>query len=155
MRISLAIRPLVLLTIMPCNDFFSVDNQTYLLLSHLLSAIKPPINYFSLGTHATSFRWKLCHFRSSSCVDLFFALLLLASTPQNDSVFLCATKSKAVSHQNNTCLGLFTDPNKVTVRLIAKPASQLLSEIHFFQAFCLIAHCQTFELLSCNKLHPC
>jgi hypothetical protein len=154
MRISLAVRPLVLLTITPYNDFYSVDNQTYLLLSYLSSAIKPPINYIYLGACATSFHWKLCPLWSSSCIDLLFALLLLASTLQN-SVFLCATNSKAVSHQNNICLRLFTDPNKVTVRLIAKPASQLLFEIHFFQAFCLIAHCQTLELLFCNKLHPC
>ncbi len=48
MIISSAVRLLVLLTIMPCNDFFSVE--IYLLLSHLSSAIKPPMNYFSLGT---------------------------------------------------------------------------------------------------------
>jgi hypothetical protein len=119
------------------------------------SAIKPPINCFSLGTSATSFCWKLCPLWSSSCIDLFFALLLLASMPQNDSVFLCATNPKAGCHQNNLCLRLFTYPNKATIRLIAKPTSQLLFEIHFYQAFCLIAYCQTLELLSCNKLYSC
>ncbi len=153
--ISSAIRPLVLLTIMPCNEFFFMDNQIYLLLSHLSSTIKPPINYFSLGTRATSFCWKLCPLWSSGCVDLFFALLLLASMPQNDSVFICATNLKAASHQNNICLRLITDPNKVTIRLIAKLTSQLLFKIHFYQAFCLIAYCWILKLLSCNKLHPC
>jgi hypothetical protein len=55
-------------------------------------------------------------------------------------MFLCATNPKAASHQNNICLGLITDPNKVTVRLIVKQTSHLLFEIHFYQAFCLIAY---------------
>jgi hypothetical protein len=37
-----------LLAIMPRNHFFSVDNQANLLLSHLLSAIKPPINHLTI-----------------------------------------------------------------------------------------------------------
>ncbi len=109
MIISSAVRPLVLLTIVPCNDFLSMNNQTYLLLSHFSLAVKPLINYFSLGNHAMSFRWKLCPLWSSMCIDLFFALLLLAIMPQNDSVFLCTTNAKAVSHQISICLRLFTD----------------------------------------------
>ncbi len=85
----------------------------------------------------------------------FFALLLLANMPKNVSVFFCATNLKAVSHQNNICLRLITDPNKVAVRLIAQLTSQLLFKIHFYQAFCLITYYQNPELLSCNKLHPC
>jgi hypothetical protein len=54
-----------------------------------------------------------------------------------------------VSHQNNICLRLFTYPNKVTIRLIAKLASQLLFEIHFYLLFdhllsenyCLVTNC--------------
>ncbi len=91
--ISSAIRPLVLLAIIPHNDSFSMGNQANLLLSHLLSAIKPLSSPFTLGTRATSFRWKLCPLRSWSHADL-------SKIPQNDSVFLCAMKPKAVSHQN-------------------------------------------------------
>jgi hypothetical protein len=48
-------RLLVLLAIMPHNDSFSMGNQANLLLSHLLSTIKPPSSPFTLGTYATSF----------------------------------------------------------------------------------------------------
>jgi hypothetical protein len=44
MRMSSAIMPVVLLLIMPCNNFFSMGNQANLLSSHLLLAIEPPIN---------------------------------------------------------------------------------------------------------------
>jgi hypothetical protein len=44
---SSAIMPVVLLAIVPCNSFFSGGNQAKL-LSHLLLAIEPPINQFSL-----------------------------------------------------------------------------------------------------------
>ncbi len=91
--ISSAVRPLVLLAIMPHNDSFTVGNQANLLLSHLLSAIKPPSSPFTLGIHAMSFHWKRCLLWLWSCVDL-------SKIPQNDSVFLCAMKPKAVSHQN-------------------------------------------------------
>ncbi len=91
--ISLAIRPLVFLAIMLHNNSFSMGNQANLLLSHLLSAIKPPSSLFTLGTHAPSLLWKLCHLWSCSRIDL-------SNIPQNDSVFLCATNLKAVSHQN-------------------------------------------------------
>jgi hypothetical protein len=45
---SSAVMLVVLMAIMPCNNFFSVGNQGNLLLSHLLLAIEPPINQFSL-----------------------------------------------------------------------------------------------------------
>jgi hypothetical protein len=95
--ISLAVRLLVLLAMMPHNDSFSVGNQANLLLSHLSSANKPPSSPFTSGIHAstcaTGFCWKLCPLWSWSCVDL-------SKIPQNDSVFLCAMKPKALSHQN-------------------------------------------------------
>ncbi len=49
--------------------------------------------------------------------------------------FLCATNPKAVNNWNNICLRLITDPNKVTVRLIAQLTSQMLFKIHFYQGF--------------------
>jgi hypothetical protein len=81
--ISSAIRLLVLLAIMPHNDSFPMGNQANLLSSHLSSAIKPPSSPFTLGTHATSFCWKLCPLWSWSRVDL-------SKIPQNIfSVSLC------------------------------------------------------------------
>ncbi len=50
MIMSSAAMPLVFLAIMPCNHFFSMGNQANLLLSHLLSAMEPSINLFSLVT---------------------------------------------------------------------------------------------------------
>ena len=78
-------------------------------------AIKSQINLFSLGTHAMSFHWKLCPLLSSSCVDSFFVLLLLANMPQNDSVFLCTVNPKAVSHQNEFVLHWLLIPARPVV----------------------------------------
>jgi hypothetical protein len=48
MIIPSAVMPLFFFAIMPHNDFFSEDSHINLLLSHLLSAIKPLIYLFSL-----------------------------------------------------------------------------------------------------------
>jgi hypothetical protein len=99
MLISSAVRLLVMLAIMPHNHFFSMGNQTILLLSHILSAIEPLINLFSLVPVPCISAGKFVLFDHKAAL-IFSPLLLFPNMQQKYSVFLCATNSMAVNHQD-------------------------------------------------------
>ncbi len=86
------------LAIMPWNDFFSIGNQANLLLSHFLSAIKPPINLFSLVAipHVSAGKFVLFGLKLLWLILCFTSACKL---PSNDSVLLCANNPNAVSDQ--------------------------------------------------------
>ncbi len=132
---------------MPCNDFFFVDNQANLLLSHLLLAIEPSINLFSLVPVP---QVSAGNFVLFGLMLLWLILCFTSACKHAIEWFSIPPKDSEPSEW--ICLILITNPNKVTVRYIARSTSQLSFDIHFYQAFYLVAYCQTLELMSCCRL---
>ncbi len=153
MIMSSAVMLLVLFAIMPCNKFFSVGNQAYLLLSYLLSAIKLPINLFSLVP--MPFPLETLSSLVSSCFNLFFALLLLQTCHgmiQCSSMIL-TQRQWAIRMNLSYTIDYWSQQGKRQVDCQTnQPDVILYSFLPSLLFDCLLSDSQ---LMSCNALYPC